>query len=192
MMHKMVLVGLLALAGCNEHQGGNPNYQMSDSRYGQYLRDREVALMTGSQPPATIPVALPAEAPTAAQIKGPTLMQIIGANYRSQVASAQGGGTDVPTEGLPVVTSGPYPGSTPVLVRYAFAAQHAPGTTVWARQGGSTATAARQCVTHPDAAAAQTAFLSLGGPERDPRGMDPDGDGFVCGWDPAPYRQDQL
>jgi hypothetical protein len=35
---------------------------------------------------------------------------------------------------------------------------------------------------------AQEAFLSRGGPDRDPLGLDPDGDGFACFWDPAPFR----
>jgi hypothetical protein len=29
--------------------------------------------------------------------------------------------------------------------------------------------------------------LARGGPDKDPRGLDPDGDGFACGWDPAPF-----
>lgn len=36
---------------------------------------------------------------------------------------------------------------------------------------------------------AQRAFLAAGGPERDPHGLDPDGDGFACGWDPEPFRR---
>jgi hypothetical protein len=39
---------------------------------------------------------------------------------------------------------------------------------------------------------AQRAFLAAGGPAADPRGLDPDGDGFACSWDPAPYRQLRL
>lgn len=35
---------------------------------------------------------------------------------------------------------------------------------------------------------AQEAFLSAGGPERDPNHLDPDGDGFACWWDPQPFR----
>jgi len=35
---------------------------------------------------------------------------------------------------------------------------------------------------------AQRDFLLSGGPERDPMGLDPDGDGFACGWDPEPFR----
>jgi hypothetical protein len=40
--------------------------------------------------------------------------------------------------------------------------------------------------TSPDQA--QEAFLAAGGPKRDRKGMDPDGDGFACAWDPAPFR----
>lgn len=35
---------------------------------------------------------------------------------------------------------------------------------------------------------AQAAFLAAGGPQRDRRGLDPDGDGFACFWDPSPFR----
>ena len=52
--------------------------------------------------------------------------------------------------------------------------------------------AARACRSYASADAAQTAFIAAGGPVIDPRGMDPDGDGFVCGWDPRPYRQSRL
>lgn len=37
--------------------------------------------------------------------------------------------------------------------------------------------------------AAQRAFLASGGPDRDPLGLDADGDGFACAFDPTPYRQ---
>ena len=32
------------------------------------------------------------------------------------------------------------------------------------------------------------AFLEAGGPKRDRKGLDPDGDGFACAWDPRPFR----
>ena len=28
-----------------------------------------------------------------------------------------------------------------------------------------------------------------GGPERDQFGIDPDGDGYACSWDPSPFRK---
>ncbi|WP_090110800.1 hypothetical protein [Limimaricola pyoseonensis] len=46
----------------------------------------------------------------------------------------------------------------------------------------------RNCAGYNSPDEAQRDFLSRGGPERDPRGIDPDGDGFACGWDPAPFR----
>ncbi len=189
-MRKMIVIGLLALAGCNEHQGWNPNYQLGGATpYQHYKQDRELVLMQGGAAPATIPITLPAQAPTPEQIRGGARMVVVARTYRADTAPARP--VARPSD-LPVAASGPYPGTTPVLVRYAAAARHEPGIAVWPRQGGSAATAARACASYSDAARAQIAFLAAGGPDRDPRGMDPDGDGFVCGWDPAPYRQDRL
>lgn len=36
---------------------------------------------------------------------------------------------------------------------------------------------------------AQRVFLAAGGPQNDQHGLDPDGDGFACDWDPRPYRE---
>ena len=44
------------------------------------------------------------------------------------------------------------------------------------------------CAKYVSDAAAQEAFLKAGGPERDRYGLDPDGDGFACRWDPTPFR----
>ncbi|WBU62903.1 hypothetical protein [Paracoccus aerodenitrificans] len=92
-----------------------------------------------------------------------------------------------PITTAPVRTNSPDP-----LIRYAVAQNHAPGTAVYGRQSGSSETAARACARFPNPAAAQMMFLSAGGPQQDTMGMDPDGDGFVCGWNPAPYREGQL
>ena len=48
------------------------------------------------------------------------------------------------------------------------------------------------CARYASADEAQRAFLASGGPTRDALRLDPDGDGFACGWDPAPYRQLRL
>jgi len=47
----------------------------------------------------------------------------------------------------------------------------------------------RNCASYATPDDAQRDFLARGGPERDRRGIDPDGDGFACGWDPAPFIQ---
>lgn len=46
----------------------------------------------------------------------------------------------------------------------------------------------RNCAKYRSPDEAQRDFLASGGPERDRQGIDPDGDGFACGWDPAPFR----
>ena len=47
----------------------------------------------------------------------------------------------------------------------------------------------RNCAGYATPDDAQRDFLARGGPDRDRRGIDPDGDGFACGWDPAPFKQ---
>jgi hypothetical protein len=69
-MRGVIVVMVLALAGCNEHAGWNPNYLASAGPYGQYRVTREAALTGEAEAPATIPVARPFYAPTAQQIAG--------------------------------------------------------------------------------------------------------------------------
>ena len=72
---------------------------------------------------------------------------------------------------------------------FALATVHPVGTKVYRREGGVTPNeVARACGRYASPELAQEAFLAAGGPQRDRRGMDPDGDGYVCGWDPAPFR----
>ena len=44
------------------------------------------------------------------------------------------------------------------------------------------------CNRFESASKAQEVFLSKGGPKWDRLGLDPDGDGFACTWDPTPFR----
>jgi len=46
----------------------------------------------------------------------------------------------------------------------------------------------RNCRKFSSSDNAQVAFLTAGGPKRDPKNLDPDGDGFACDWSPEPYR----
>ncbi|UXU75267.1 MULTISPECIES: hypothetical protein [unclassified Paracoccus (in: a-proteobacteria)] len=184
----MLGAGLLCLAACAENTGWNPNYSAmhNGSRYAAYVQQREAALQGRAAVPPVIPLALPVQAPTAADIAGTTARRQVapGTVRVSQRPAAQ----PAPA----TVAAAPANGPTPMLVRYAHQQTHAPGTRVYPRSGGSDAAAMRLCRGFADAAAAQAAFLAAGGPLIDPRGMDPDGDGYVCGWDPAPYRQPRL
>lgn len=172
---------VLALGACAEHSGWNPNYGLGDGTtpYSRYLTHREAALQGKVEPSRTIPIARPFKAPTAEDIAGPP-------KTRAVVVAATP--ATVPTAPV-VVTRGPYPGSTPVLAAYAARVTHTPGTAVWQRPGADASRALRACRSYASADAAQIGFLARGGPEADPIGMDPDGDGFVCGWNSAPWRQ---
>ncbi|RCW85922.1 hypothetical protein [Paracoccus lutimaris] len=189
-MRNLVILSVLALAACGENTGWNPNYSgmHNGTSYAKYMHEREAALHGRGAVPSVIPVELPAKAPTAAEIAGTVPTQTKAAGTVTVTARAP---KNVPAT-MPVTTSGPYPGSTPVLVRYAHQEQQNPGSQVYkrpqARTGGSVLDAGRSCSGYASADIAQRAFISAGGPILDPKGMDPDGDGFVCGWDPRPVR----
>ncbi|MEI4233188.1 hypothetical protein [Roseovarius sp. D22-M7] len=78
----------------------------------------------------------------------------------------------------------------PNIVAYALASTHPKGTQIYNRIGINLENrSARNCAQFSSPDKAQIAFLSQGGPERDRQALDPDGDGYACGWDPAPYRR---
>lgn len=83
------------------------------------------------------------------------------------------------------------PGSVgPNVVEYALSTRHPVGTQLHRRSASAVSDEAllRRCAAYVSPDAAQREFLSRGGPRRDPRGLDPDGDGYACAWDPAPFR----
>lgn len=177
-MRKLTVFAVLALVACNENAGWNPNYTMNASPYGDYQRSREAALLGQGNVPAVIPVQLPAKAPTAADLTRATKPQAVAPAPQAAPAARP--------------ATGAYANTPSVLTRFALAERHDPGTRVYHRPDPSPAVAERACRNHANSAAAQTAFIAAGGPIIDPLGMDPDGDGFVCGWDPRPYRQSAL
>ncbi len=88
--------------------------------------------------------------------------------------------TDLPTR----------PGSLPNIVDYALRTNNPVGAQLYDRFSlfGSTNRHLRACAAYASADLAQQDFLARGGPQKDRRGLDPDGDGFACRWNPAPFR----
>lgn len=76
----------------------------------------------------------------------------------------------------------------PVLVQYALGTTNAVGEQVYNRSGIRLNSYDAACKRYRSPDLAQEAFLNSGGPKRDPKGLDPDGDGFACAWDPRPFR----
>jgi hypothetical protein len=81
------------------------------------------------------------------------------------------------------------PGDTgPNIVEFALATKHAPGVQMYKRSGIGIRDANSACAKYASSDQAQQDFLAKGGPDRDRMGVDPDGDGFACAWDPRPFR----
>ncbi|MGH1578423.1 hypothetical protein [Planktotalea sp.] len=77
----------------------------------------------------------------------------------------------------------------PNIVAFALSAKNAKGQRVYKRSGFNAAKKyQKNCAGFASQDQAQQAFLAGGGPVNDRKGMDPDGDGFACAWDPAPFR----
>lgn len=77
----------------------------------------------------------------------------------------------------------------PRVAAFAIRTTHAPGQRQWRRNPLRRSNTA-DCATFESRDLAQDAFLREGGPERDRLGLDPDGDGFVCGFDPSGFRSE--
>jgi hypothetical protein len=76
------------------------------------------------------------------------------------------------------------------IVEYALQSDNLLGSPVYSRfPVGGQARFLRNCGKYPSSDMAQIEFLKRGGPKRDMLGIDPDGDGFACYWDPAPFRK---
>ncbi len=73
-MRGWLVLTVLALAGCNEHEGWNPNYLATSSPYGQYREAREAGLTGQGDVPPVIPVARPFYAPVPVTENGRTIL----------------------------------------------------------------------------------------------------------------------
>ena len=73
-------------------------------------------------------------------------------------------------------------------VEFALKTSHPVGQKVYRRSVFSSSKAAKACGKYRSVELAQDAFLKAGGPQKDKLGVDPDGDGYACGWNPGKYR----
>ena len=81
------------------------------------------------------------------------------------------------------------PGRRPNVVEYALRTNNPIGVQLYSRFGtGLKVISSGGCDRYRSKDEAQQDFLARGGPQRDAYGLDPDGDGFACGWDPRPFR----
>ena len=80
--------------------------------------------------------------------------------------------------------------SGPSIVEYALSTSHPVGASQYRRTGFNLqARYTTNCAKYPSPDLAQAEFLAKGGPAKDRLGLDPDGDGYACSWNPAPFRK---
>lgn len=79
-------------------------------------------------------------------------------------------------------------GNAQTPIEFAVATNHPIGSKVYGRSPFGSGKYAAACAKFTSGEAAQDAFLKAGGPKRDKLGVDPDGDGYACRWDPTIYR----
>lgn len=92
----------------------------------------------------------------------------------------------VQPQALPERPSG---SSGPSIVEFALSTTNSVGQPMYRRSGTvSDSKYQRACAKYTTSDQAQEAFLKSGGPRSDRQGLDPDGDGFACSWDPTPFR----
>ena len=73
-------------------------------------------------------------------------------------------------------------------VQFAVKTTHPVGKRRYNRLTVNMGNVTKPCLRYQSEELAQFAFLRSGGPNIDSRGVDPDGDGYACGWDPSVYR----
>jgi hypothetical protein len=79
-------------------------------------------------------------------------------------------------------------GLGPNIIDYALSTSHPMGERRFTRRPVSDDRHQRACLAFRSADLAQEWFLQNGGPGRDRQGLDPDGDGYACGWNPGVFR----
>lgn len=209
---RYALIPVLALAACGPQvPASNPGPGFSS--YAQYQSERDAALRGGAPISSEVPTVglepvsggaisatgttpAPGAAPTAAlggNSAGISDEQSFDAVTARQTIESDAARRQAQAAAYQQVQPGALPSrpsnSGPNIVAYALAATNYKGQAIYKRSFPRPEAAARKCAGYPSADAAQIAFLAAGGPERDRKGLDPDGDGFACTWDPAPFRR---
>lgn len=198
-----VLAGL-SVAACDP---GVPNSAagVGFGDYTEYALRREAELrgMTPNQTVAPTQPAQPILPPTSPQTLAPGAP--LSAIEPQPATAAQGSiGADAlaalrataPAQTAPSVAPRAAPAQAtqvngsagPNLAAYALSVSHQPGQSVYPRGGIALTSTEKACAKYVSPDLAQMAFLEAGGPQKDRKNLDPDGDGFVCGWDPRPFR----
>lgn len=153
----------------------------------EYRAQRQAELQGARQSAIPDPLAVGTE--TVGAVAVPSSGAPLSAIPNDAAAIRQAPGTPAPVAPVTATALPTRPGGTePNIVAYALATSNPVGTSIYPRNPTSEAQHARACARFAGPDQAQIAFLKAGGPERDRDGLDPDGDGYACWWDPEAFR----
>lgn len=142
--------------------------------------------------PVQQPVAQPAPMSAATPFPGPVTTQDFPTIAAAPAAPQGGVSYPAPAQGTVEMVAASAvparPSDIPNILEYALSTRNSLGERVWRRTPLTMQNTDRNCRSFVNSDLAQEEFLRRGGPERDPLNLDPDGDGFACWWDPAPFR----
>lgn len=201
----LTLAALALVAGCApEIPDSNPERGVGFGDYSDYNdyrreRDAELTRETPETPPAspstptqTAPDTT-ASAPPPSNDTGISDEQNFEAVAERETIESDAARLHEQAQAYEMAKPEPVPTRTgneaPNIVEYALSTSHAVGTEMYSRNslfGGRNTE--RNCAAYASPDLAQEAFLKAGGPERDKLGLDPDGDGYACGWNPGAFR----
>lgn len=208
MRHLIPVLSVLAVAACESPEAGSQS-GVGFQSYSEYLYQQQIvaereaaqrraAMAQAAAAPAPA-VAAPAPTAPAASVAADTMAAL----NRSEPTGGQPLSALAPA-GQPAAApvAAPAPAPVPVapapaagqdygsnVAAFALATSHPVGQQMYSRTSPFRQAALdRACARYASDALAQEAFLQAGGPERDRLNLDPDGDGYACRWDPAPFR----
>lgn len=147
---------------------------------------------TASAPPTTAPATVPDAAPAVSNTGISDEQDFSAVSTREtiesdkeRIAQNRAQYQQIEPGALPTRSGG----NAALIIEYAVKAPNRLGETIYRRSSIALANHERACGRYDNPEAAQEAFLKSGGPQRDPKNLDPDGDGFACRWDPTPFQK---
>jgi hypothetical protein len=206
-MKRIAVLSVLAMAACQPSvpESGVGFNDYDSYRIAQLERDRVLAGQAPLIPPAAAPLGAPLSAVPPAPVQAAAAavpprnnpgisdeQSFEAVSARETIESDAERLARIRTEYV-VVQPEALPeregGTGPNIVAFALQTTNAVGQPVYRRSGfRAEARFQSACARYTSADEAQRAFLARGGPEEDRLGVDPDGDGFACYWDPSPFR----
>lgn len=212
----LISCGLLALAGCAGAPPDDPVQGVGFGNYDEYLaeqerRNRDAELQGGvvntqtvlppdpNSPDAIASDAVAAVGGTRTAAAAPNLdnpsisdEQDFGAVSARRSIDADADRLKASRQQYTVIAPSALPrrpgSDVQTPIEFALATRHPVGSKQYRRSGIGGSKVAERCAGYRSDEQAQDAFLKAGGPDRDRFGIDPDGDGYACGWNPSIYR----